>query len=86
MMPIDSENTGETSRLQRPKLKLKIFKVEYFSIKFGLCNLGFPYTFLESTVVLQQYYALGFLGRNPIGGSSVCCNENDKFNAAAANE
>ena len=29
---------------------------------FGCCNLGFPYTFLESTGIIQQCYALGFLG------------------------
>ena len=32
------------------------------SIKFGFCNLGFPYSFMESTGILQQWYALGFLG------------------------
>ena len=30
MMPKDSKNTGETSRLQRPKLTLKILKVGNF--------------------------------------------------------
>ena len=31
-------------------------------MKFGLCNLGFPYTFLESTGIIQHCYVFSFLG------------------------
>ena len=37
-----SENVFGNPRLQRPNFTLKLF---YFSVKFGLWNLGFPYTF-----------------------------------------
>ena len=33
-----------------------------FSVTFGCCNLGLPYTFLESVGIIQHRYAFGFLG------------------------
>ena len=62
MMPIDSKNTGETSRLQRPNLHYKYLRQDIFSVKFGLCNLGFSYTFLESTGIIHTMLCTWFLG------------------------
>ena len=33
-----------------------------FSVTFGCCKLGLPYTFLESVGIIQHCYAFGFLG------------------------
>ena len=37
-----------------------LFKV--LRVKLFLCNLGLPYTFLESMGIIQQCYAFGLLG------------------------
>ena len=59
MMSVDSKNVYGNPGLQRPNFTLKM---SYLRVKFGLCNLGFPYTFLESTDIIQHCYVFGFLG------------------------
>ena len=59
MMSVYSKNVYENPGLQSPNFTLKM---SYLRVKFGLCNLGFPYTFLESTDIIQHCYVFGFLG------------------------
>ena len=59
MMSVESKNVYGNPGLQRPNFTLKM---SYLRVKFGLCNLGFPYTFLESAEIIQHCYVLSFLG------------------------
>ena len=37
-----------------------------FSVKLGCKSIGFPYTILESTNILDVSYAIGFHGSEPL--------------------
>ena len=57
--PWGFQNVYGNPRLQRPNFTLKM---SYFRVKFGLCNLGFSYTFSESSGSIEYRYSFGFLG------------------------
>ena len=57
MDPGDSKNVYGNPRLQGPNFTLKM---SYLRVKFGLCNLVFPYTFLESPGSIDYCYVFGF--------------------------
>ena len=62
MDPGDSKNVYGTPRLQRPNFTLKLQGCgKVIRVKLGLCNLGFPYTYLESLGSIYQRYVFGFL-------------------------
>ena len=55
-MKKDSKNVNGNPRLQRPSLTPKTFAQPCsFIVNLGLCNLEFPYTFLESPDIIQYY-------------------------------
>ena len=58
----DSKNVFGTPRLQRPNFTLKPQGCgKVFIVKLGLCNLGFPYTFLESLFITDHCHVFSFL-------------------------
>ena len=62
MDPGDYKNVYGTPRLQRPNFTLKLQGcAKVFRVKLGLCNLGFPYTFLESSFITDHCHVFSLL-------------------------
>ena len=62
VMKKDSKNVNGNSRLQSPNFTLKLQGcAKVFRVKLDLCNLGFPYTFLESLFITDHCHVFSFL-------------------------
>ena len=42
-------------------VQCRLLMSDIFRVKYGCCNLGFLYTFFESTDIIDYCYAFGFL-------------------------
>ena len=62
MRSADFKNVYGDCRLQSPDFTLKLQGcAKVFRVKLGLCNLGFPYTFLESFFITDHCHVFRFL-------------------------